>query len=147
MARCLAAAINQAPALFGMPDAGHCSSAATSASCARSSAGPTSRTMRARLAMIFVASMRQTATIARWVSVAITATDHTIFTRGLQWPWAGLLLLLLELSVDLLVVLDGRTRSEVFELEERPQLDFPVFERHPLCPLDGLFLRFDLDDP
>jgi hypothetical protein len=32
-----------------MPDSGHCSSAATSASCARSSASPTSRTMRARL--------------------------------------------------------------------------------------------------
>ena len=59
------------------PEAGHCSSAATSASWARSSASPTSRTIRARPAMIFGDSMRQTASIARWVSVAVTATDHT----------------------------------------------------------------------
>ena len=35
------------PGLSGTPVAGHCSSAATSASCARSSASPTSRTIRA----------------------------------------------------------------------------------------------------
>ncbi len=66
--------------------------------------------------------------------------SHHLHLRVAMALWAQLLLLLLELFADLLVVLDGRTRSEVFELEERPQLDFPVFERHPLCPLDGLFL-------
>src|ERR1700687_2262525 len=75
MARCLAAAINQAPGLSGTPDFGHCSSAATRASCARSSATPTSRTIRARPAMSRGDSILQTASITRCVSVA-TATDH-----------------------------------------------------------------------
>ena len=51
IARCLAVAISQAPGLSGTPDSGHCSSAATSASCARSSARPTSRSIRARPAI------------------------------------------------------------------------------------------------
>ena len=68
MARCLAVAISQAPGLSGTPVAGHCSSAATSASCARSSARPTSRTIRARPAMSRADSIRQTASIARWTS-------------------------------------------------------------------------------
>src|SRR6267378_6611091 len=64
MARCLAVAMSQAPGLSGTPDAGHCSSAATSASCARSSARPTSPTMRARPAMSLADSIRQTASMA-----------------------------------------------------------------------------------
>ena len=40
MARRLAVAMSQAPGLSGTPDCGHCSSAATSASCASSSAMP-----------------------------------------------------------------------------------------------------------
>ena len=51
IARCFAVAISQAPGLSGTPDRGHCSSAATSASCASSSASPTSRTIRARPAI------------------------------------------------------------------------------------------------
>ena len=57
---------------------GHCSNAATSASCANSSASPTSRTMRARPAMMRADSMRHTASTVRWVSVAVTATDQSI---------------------------------------------------------------------
>src|SRR5215216_2465522 len=70
--------MSQAPGLFGIPDSGHRSSAATSASCASSSARPTSRTIRARPAMSLADSIRQTASIARWVSVAITGdqSDH-----------------------------------------------------------------------
>ncbi len=64
MARCLAAAISQAPGLSGMPDLGHCSSAVTRASCASSSARPTSRTMRARPAISLACSMRKTASMA-----------------------------------------------------------------------------------
>src|SRR5688572_10926208 len=64
MARCLAVAMSQAPGLSGMPDAGHCSSATTSASCARSSASPTSPTMRASPAISLADSIRQTASIA-----------------------------------------------------------------------------------
>src|ERR1700704_4923100 len=64
MARCLAVAMSQAPGLSGTPDSGHCSSAATSASCARSSARPTSPTIRARPAMSLADSIRQTASMA-----------------------------------------------------------------------------------
>ena len=81
IARCFAVAMSQAPGLSGTPDSGHCSSAATSASCARSSARPTSRTIRARPAMSLADSILQTASIARWVSVAVTATDQSIFLR------------------------------------------------------------------
>jgi hypothetical protein len=48
---------------------------ATRASCARSSARPTSRTIRARPAMSRGDSIRQTASIVRWVSEAATAPD------------------------------------------------------------------------
>ena len=51
IARCLAVAMSQAPGLSGTPDFGHCSSAATRASWARSSATPTSRTIRVNPAM------------------------------------------------------------------------------------------------
>src|SRR6266513_2928573 len=64
MARCFAVAMSQAPGLSGTPDWGHCSSAATSASCARSSATPMSPTMRARPAMSLADSIRQTASMA-----------------------------------------------------------------------------------
>ena len=70
MARRLAVVISHAPGLRGTPSAGHCSSAATSASCASSSATPTSRTSRVSPAMSRGDSIRQTASIARWVSVA-----------------------------------------------------------------------------
>src|SRR3954470_5895654 len=64
IARCFAVAMSQAPGLSGTPDSGHCSSAATSASCARSSARPMSPTMRASPAMSLADSIRQTASMA-----------------------------------------------------------------------------------
>ena len=70
IARCLAVAMSQAPGLSGTPDSGHCSSAATSASCASSSAGPTSRTIRVRPAMSCGDSMRQTASMVRLVGTS-----------------------------------------------------------------------------
>src|SRR5260370_26143975 len=76
--------MSQAPGLSGTPDSGHCSSAATRASCARSSARPTSRTIRVRPAMSVGDSILQTASIARCVSVAVTATDQTIFKAPAQ---------------------------------------------------------------
>src|SRR5271163_2552311 len=84
MARCLAAAINHAPGLSGTPDCGHCSNAATKASCARSSAMPTSRTIRVSAAISLGDSIRQTASIARCMWVALTATHHIIFIPLLQ---------------------------------------------------------------
>src|SRR6202163_2663051 len=76
--------MSQAPGLSGTPDFGHCSSAATRASCARSSARPTSRTIRARPAMSLGDSILQTASMAECVSVAVTATDHIIFNPRAQ---------------------------------------------------------------
>ena len=72
IAWCLAVAMSQAPGLSGTPDSGHCSSAATRASCASSSATPTSRTMRARPAISLGDSIRKTAWIARCVSETVT---------------------------------------------------------------------------
>jgi len=45
---------------------------------------PTSRTMRARPAISFAASILQTVSMVRCMSVAVTATDHTIFTFTAQ---------------------------------------------------------------
>ena len=64
MARRLAAAISQAPGLSGTPVRGHSDSAITQASCASSSAKPTSRTIRARPAMSLARSIRKTVSIA-----------------------------------------------------------------------------------
>ena len=60
-ARNFAAAMSQAPGLSGTPDSGQRSSAATRASCASSSARPTSRTTRAIPAMSRADSILQTA--------------------------------------------------------------------------------------
>ena len=68
MPRRLAVAMSQAPGLSGMPDSGHGSSAATSASWARSSATATSPTMRVSPAISRADSIRQTASIARCVA-------------------------------------------------------------------------------
>src|SRR2546423_662555 len=65
VARCFAVAINQGPGLSGTPEVGHCSSAATSASCASSSAVPMSPTRRLSRAMSRGDSIRQIASIAR----------------------------------------------------------------------------------
>ena len=78
MARCFAAAMSHAPGLRGTPSAGHCSSAATSASCASSSAMPISRTIRAKPAISRADSIFHTASMARCVSVAVTVTDHNM---------------------------------------------------------------------
>src|SRR6267154_4376489 len=48
---------------------------------------PTSRTMRVRPAMMRADSMRQTASMARWVSVEVTDTHHTIFKTFVQGGW------------------------------------------------------------
>src|SRR5258706_9459716 len=75
--------MSQAPGLSGTPDCGHCSRAMTRASCARSSARPTSRTIRISPAISRGDSIRQTASMARWVSVA-THTHHTILNSSAQ---------------------------------------------------------------
>ena len=74
--------MSQAPGLSGTPDAGQRSSAATSASCA-SSARPTSRTSRATPAMTLAASIRQTASMARWVASAAGLSGAPASAEGL----------------------------------------------------------------
>ena len=87
----------RARVVAGLPASGHCWSAATSASCARSSATPTSRTIRARPAMSLGDSILQTASIVRCVSVAATAPNHITprgrgamggMGHGRPWRWA-----------------------------------------------------------
>src|SRR5207248_657573 len=60
------------------------SSAVTSASCASSSARPASRTRRASPAISRADSILQSASMVRWVSVAVMATDDTIVARAAQ---------------------------------------------------------------
>src|SRR2546423_14223825 len=64
--------MSHAPGLSGTPVSGQRSSAATRASCARSSARPTSRTIRVIPAMSLGASIRHTASMAPRVSDAVT---------------------------------------------------------------------------
>src|SRR5882762_5161026 len=68
--------MSQAPGLSGTPVPGQVSSAARKASCASSSARPTSRTIRARPAMTLADSIFQTASIALCVADAVTAIDR-----------------------------------------------------------------------
>src|ERR1044072_8982233 len=77
IARCLAVAMSQAPGLSGTPDSGHCSSAAIRASCASSSAMPTSRTMRVTPAMMRADSLLKTASTVSVAFAAVTATHQS----------------------------------------------------------------------
>src|SRR5260370_9795225 len=67
--------MSRAPGFSGTPVAGQCSSAANRASCVKSSASGTSRSIRARLVISRGCSRRQTATIVRWMSAAVMAAD------------------------------------------------------------------------
>src|SRR5262245_1710228 len=148
MARRLAVVMSQAPGLSGTPDSGHCSSAATSASWARSSARPTSRTIRARPAMSRADSILQIASIVRWVAEAVTATDYTILDSPVQaeprLPLRG------RLRADallLLAELGGERGTEVLRLEHLANLHLGVLEGGPLEPFDRLFPRLHLPQP
>src|SRR5437867_3634055 len=88
MARCFAVAISQAPGPSGTPWTGHCSIAITRASCASSSAAPTSPVIRARPAMRRGDSIRQTASIAERVasSLSTVVRPHYLTDVGLPFP-------------------------------------------------------------
>src|ERR1700694_257180 len=127
-----------------MPDTGHCSSAATNASWASSSANPTSRTICARPAINRADSIRQTASIVRWVS-------DVLGLGGRLRPQA--LVLLPQLGA-------GR-RAEVLPPDHLATLDLERAQvplqfgclraaggpGAALQPLDRLFLRFHLPQP
>ena len=74
MPRRLAMLISQAPGLAGTPWSGHCSRAATSASCARSSARSRSRVIRVSAPTSRADSVRQIVEIVSAVVVGDTAT-------------------------------------------------------------------------
>src|SRR5215475_9230961 len=88
MARCFAVTMSQEPGLSGMPEIGHSLSATTSASCASSSAMPTSRTIRVSPAMIRACSILKIASMVararRWASAAVMATDQAIVSAQVQ---------------------------------------------------------------
>jgi len=75
-ARFFAVVMSHAPGLWGMPVCGHDSRATTSASCARSSASPTSRTMRTRPPISLTDSTRQTASMALRVAPSGIPSPH-----------------------------------------------------------------------
>src|SRR6266536_85074 len=130
--------MSQAPGLSGTPDSGHRSSAATSASWASSSASPTSRTIRASPAISLADSILQTASIARWASDTVTATDCGTYVR--------------RCSRGAPRLPRRRLTSEVFRTADLTNLDLALPARpvllvqvhEPNRRFDGLFLRLQL---
>src|ERR1700712_1628733 len=126
--------MSQAPGLSGTPAPGHVSRAAISASWARSSARPTSRTSRATPPTMRPDSMRQTASILRATSRAIGV-------------------LLADLPAQLLFLLAQfwrQTVAEVFHPEDRTDLDLRLRTHRVRAaphPFDCLIHRTDLPDP
>src|SRR5690349_8609316 len=165
--------MSHAPGLRGMPDSGQRSSAATSASWASSSAMPTSPTMRVSPAMTFADSMRQTASMARWMSgdgsvIARQAGTQQPQQVGYRCAEPGLRSTVAARRIPVparrglpraqprglgpkpllgLPQLRRERGPEVLGFEHLANLDDAVAERHPLDPLDGLVLGLHLDQP
>ena len=134
-----ATAVSQAPAFCGTPDSGHCVSASTSASCARSSARPTSPVILASVATMRALSMRQTASTVRWMSVTMSPGERPSQRPSRRAELARLASLTYSLSAK-------SAKSSLLgdaahlELGARP-------ERSAARPLDGFLLARDLEDP
>src|SRR2546425_9176139 len=96
-------------------------------------------------------SILQTASIARWVSVAVTATDHTIINPPVQDLDVLRLLLRGHLRANALLLfpeLRGELRTEVVRLEHLANLHLgAATEGSALEPLDRLRLRLHLPQP
>src|SRR5262249_61856618 len=120
--------MSHAPGRSGTPPAGQSSSAATSASCARSSATPTSWVRRASPATRRGNSIRHTASIARRTSGAVTpgdgATSAARCARPDRSPLRGLAELRRLLAHALLLRphLGREGGAEVLGLEHLPDL-------------------------
>src|ERR1700693_3791804 len=121
--------MSQAPGRSGTPSAGHCSSAATRASCASSSAVPMSPTTRASPAMSRADSMRQIASIARCASVS--ALSRRPGPAGAS-PFLGPM---------------ARSPSFALVLDDLTDLEGPAVVGCPLEPLEGLVDRAHLPQP
>src|SRR5690554_5760233 len=132
-----ATAVSQAPAFCGTPDSGHCFSASTTASWARSSARPRSPVTLASVATMRPLSMRQTASTARRMS-GIVASALLRFGGQLFAP-GGLLL-------DVLVV--GVVAENLFVSRDTPHFELASrAKRAAARPLGGLLPAGDIDDP
>src|SRR6267143_262775 len=149
--------MSQAPGLSGTPVPGQVSSAARKASCASSSARPTSRTLRARPAMTLADSIFQTASIALCVADAVTAIDRSRLRLALlRFPLqlvAKALLTRAELrrkdlgrkirhllhlaDLDRLVLRSGAALGPLDRLLPRLHLDHPVAAEHVLRLSEG----------
>src|SRR5437879_698478 len=129
VARCFAVAISQAPGRSGTPDVVHCSSAATRASCASSSAVPMSPTTRASPAMSRADTMRQIASIARCASVVDVSGRPG---SGRASPFRGPM---------------ARAPSHALELDDLTDLEGPAVVGCPLEPFEGLVHRAHLPQP
>src|SRR3972149_5518598 len=123
--------MSQAPGLSGTPEAGPRASATTSVSCARSSASPTSRTIRVSPAMSLADSILQTASIARCVPAIVTASDPARASRSA--PRLRLRGRLRDLLPELNVLFDGLAWAEILELKDLANLDLALPETPPLA--------------
>src|SRR2546428_1135907 len=129
IARCFAVPMSHAPGRSGTPSAGHCSSAATRASCASSSAVPMSPTTRASPAMSRADSMRQIASIARCASVVdVSRRPGSGRASAFRGPMAS-------------------APSHTLELDDFADLEGPSVIGCPLEPLEGLVHRAHLPEP
>src|SRR3989454_8365840 len=128
-ARCLAVPMSQAPGRSGTPSAGHCSSAATRASCASSSAVPMSPTTRASPAISRADSIRQIASVARCAS-AVAALRRPGLSDACPAPRPM-----------------ARGPSHALVFEDLTDLEGPAVIRCPLEPLEGLIDRAHLPQP
>src|SRR5438132_2031733 len=151
IARCFAVPISQAPGLSGTPEFGHCSSAATKASCASSSAVPMSPTTRVSPAMRRADSIRQIASIARWATPVRGSTARAPSHAFAHCDLADLEgpsvvrrpLEPLERFVERAHLPQPVAGHELFGLRERP------IDDGPLLPLesDALSLRARREPP
>src|SRR6266446_11005561 len=146
--------MSQAPGLSGTPVPGQVSSAATRASCASSSASPTSRTLRASAAITLADSILQTASIALCVADAVTATHHSIVNpSALSRSVTRLLLLRGQLRAQALLLLPefgSEFGAEVLGLEHLANLDLGLPAEGigaALDPFDRLFLGLHVPQP
>src|SRR2546425_3559547 len=130
--RRLPTAISHAAGLRGTPVSGHCSSAATSASWAMSSATPTSPTDRASPAMSRAASIRHTASISRRTVSAVVMAFRALKCGRLDPGRFG--------GADL--GWDIRLPGDLAQLDKGV-----TAERAALRPLHRLVLRGAVDDP
>src|SRR4030081_3542989 len=113
--------------------------------------------MRVRPAMSFADSILQTASIARWMSDAVTASNHTHCTPPCKPPGrpgsraAVRSLLRGDLRADaifLLPELRRELRAEILRLEYLAELDLgPAVEGGSLQPFDRLLSGLHLPDP